>query len=347
MKSYCKGKTIELEDVWLAYESWRIAPAGHKNLWRVYSEHGNADNLVHEIHREIKGRCLKFRPIRRYEAEENGKIRIIGVQSVKQQIVDYIVDTQCAELFRAKFGYYQVAGVKGKGASLAIKAIEKWVREPGYFAKADVYHCYKETDRRIVYDLFARYVKSLDILYCIRALLDTYDVGMELGSFFSMKAVLFMLSFPYHFVENLGKERRGKHKALVCHQIWQLDDVILFSRSKNDLKKAMRELERYMNETLGLRFKGWKVCRISEGEPVDLVGYNFRPSKTSIRSQTFLRGRRAMKRYYRKPGIKRARRVTSYMGYFKAADCEVVCMKLHASSVAAKAKGAISRYERS
>ena len=56
-------------------------------------------------------------------------------------------------------------------------------------------------------------------------------------------------------VEGLSKTRRGRSVPLVTHQVWQMDDVVLLSRSKRDLKVAMRSLERFMADDLGLRLK--------------------------------------------------------------------------------------------
>lgn len=92
LKSYCKGLRIDGALISRAYESWLDAPAGKKNAWRVPDEHGSAESLIAEIESEIASRTLALRPIKRYRHREptNGKLRIIGVESVKQQICDYV-----------------------------------------------------------------------------------------------------------------------------------------------------------------------------------------------------------------------------------------------------------------
>ncbi len=63
-----------------------------------------------------------------------------------------------------------------------------------------------------------------------------------------------------------------------------------------------------------------------------------RPSHVEVRAGTFLRGMRAFRRFRRKPGLRRARRVTSYMGYFKHADCDDLMARndMHATMRAAR-----------
>lgn len=120
MKSYCKCLVIDRKHVARAYELWSKAQAGHKNAWRVPKEHGSASALIDEIAEEVAERRLSFRPIHRYEHREptNGKVRTIGVESVKQQVVDYAVILAMQPLLDAKLGYWQVAGVPGKGQAL-------------------------------------------------------------------------------------------------------------------------------------------------------------------------------------------------------------------------------------
>lgn len=192
-----------------------------------------------------------------------------------------------------------------------------------YFVKMDVRKCYPSTRHDVVLRIFRKYVASPDVLYCIESLLATYTGGgLEIGSYFSLRAEQLVLSFAYHHVEGLHKERRGKKRALVAHQLWYMDDVLLMGNDKRDLRMAARSLERYMRAELGLEMKPWKICKVGEDEPIDMAGYAVRPSHVEVRAGTFLRGMRAFRRFDRKPGLKRARRVTSYMGYFKHADCQ-------------------------
>ena len=129
MRTYCRGLVIDRKIVGEAYREWLEAPAGRKNAWRVAREHGSAERLVDEVAREIAERRLSFRPIHRYDRAEqaNGKVRTIGVSSVKQQLVDYVVVHCCAELIDARTGHYQTSSVAGRGSTFAMRAIRRWV----------------------------------------------------------------------------------------------------------------------------------------------------------------------------------------------------------------------------
>lgn len=305
-----------------AYESWLRAPAGKKNAWRVEEEYGCADAFLGEIEREIAGRRLGFRPIKRYRHREptNGKLRIIGVESVKQQVCDYVALEALRPLLAAKVGFWQVSSVKGKGQLIAARAARRWSREGGYHVHLDVRKCYPSIKPEVVSRILRRYVRSPDALYLCEALLATYGGGLEIGSYFSLRMAQLVLSFGYHSVEGMGKVRRGRWVPLVTHQLWYADDIYLFSRDKRDLRSAARRLQRLLSRDYGLRLKPWKVCRVSEQEPVDVVGFTVRPGRTTLRPTLFLRCRRALRRYRRLPTLKSARRAASYWGWVKHTD---------------------------
>lgn len=119
MKTYCKGLRVDEALISRAYESWLKAPAGKKNEWRVGDEHGSPEALISEIASEVSSRSLTLRQIKRYKHREptNGKLRIIGVESVKQQVCDYVAIEALEGLLRAKVGFWQVSSVKGKDSS--------------------------------------------------------------------------------------------------------------------------------------------------------------------------------------------------------------------------------------
>ena len=322
LKTYCKGLRIDEALISRAYESWLDAQAGKKNAWRVVGEHGSAEALMAEIESEVAARSLTFRPIKRYRHREptNGKLRVIGVESVKQQVCDYVAIAALGGLLRAKAGFWQVSSVKGKGQLMAARAVGRWVREGGYFVHLDVRKCYPSIKAEVVTRILRRYVRSPDVLYLCGALLATYGGGLEIGSYFSLRMAQLVLSFGYHDVEGMGKLRRGAWRPLVSHQLWYADDIYLFSQDKRDLRSAARQLQRLLLKDFGLYVKPWKVCRLGDQEPVDVVGFTVRRDRVTLRPTLFLRACRSFRKYRRCPTLARARRVCSYWGWFKNAD---------------------------
>lgn len=346
IKSYCKGFKVTESVVAHAYRSWERSRAGRKNSWRVYEEHGGPEKLIGEIVREIGERNLTFRPIRRYLHHEstNGKTREIGVQSVKQQVVDYVAVESLSQLINARTGFWQVGGVPGKGQVLASKAVRRWSRTSRWHVHMDVRQCYPSISKDTVMKILEKRVKSDDVLYICRSLLDTYKTGLDIGSYFSLKMAHLVLSEAYHHIESLHKSRRGLICRLVNHQIWYMDDCYLFANDKRDLKVAARSLEKFMKSELGLDVKPWCVSPVSDLHPVDIAGFTVRPSRTTLRPALFLRARRAFARFKKRPGVKRAFRACSYWGWLLHANSTKAMAKIHAREVMDSARALVGVY---
>ena len=321
MKSYCKGLEIDEAIVSEAFDEWRAGEAGRKNAWRVERDYGTPDALIAEIAREVRARSLQTTPIgyRMRVEPNNGKVREIAIESVKQQVMDYTAVHCLRPLLDAKIGFYQTASIKGKGQVWAKRHIERWVHDGGYFVKTDVRKCYPSTSHEVCMKVLRKYVKSADVLYLCEYLLSTYKQGLNIGAYFSLEMENLVLSFAYHFIEGLHKERRGKKIALVSHQLWFMDDCLLMSADKRNLKKAVREMGKYLRDEFGLELKGWKICKIG-CEPITMCGFTVWPHKTVVAAGTFLRAKRCFARFYRKPVLKLARRACSYFGWLKHSD---------------------------
>ena len=367
MRSYFKGMEISRFMVEIGYADWLSKDSGKRNEWRVEEEYGSADALIDEILWEITFRTLKFRPIKRYPRTEptNGKVRMIGIESVKQQVCDHLAVVLMEPFLSRKMGFYQVASVPGKGQRLVRDTLRKWAPDSKFHVKADVRQCYPSIRHDVVMGILRKYVKSDDLIYLCEALLATYGEGLDIGSYFSLKMANLVLSFAYHHVEGLHKTRRGKRVRLVDHQMWYMDDLILIGRDKRNLKVAIRELESYMKSELQLELKPWKIARTSETEPLDMGGWVVRvrhPYKTlddgtrvcdqgrervvvSLRSGIFLRGTRAFSTFEGNPSVDNARRCLSYWGWFKHADCGGVIRTRRIDSLASRAKKVVSTYD--
>ena len=368
MRSYCKGLVITRQMVEAGYDDWLSKESGRRNEWRVYREYGCPEALVEEILWQVTLRSLEFPPIRRYERTEptNGKVRIIGIESVKQQVVDHMAVVLLEPFLSRRMGFYQVASVPGKGQRLVRDTLRRWAPDARYHVKADVRQCYPSIRHDVVLGILGKYVRSDDVIYVCETLLSTYDEGLEIGSYFSLKMANLVLSFAYHYVEGLHKVRRGRRVPLVDHQMWYMDDLILVGHDKRDLRVAMRRLEAYMRDELSLGLKPWKIARTSEAEPLDMGGWVVRvrhPYVTpddgsrvvdegrtrvtvSLRGGIFLRGTRAFRRFERHPSVGNALRCLSYWGWLTNSDCGGAIRRRRIDSLASRARRMVSEHDK-
>ena len=326
MKSYLKHFIITRDFVEYAYERWLKAEAGHKNEWRVQKEYDSKDVLIDEIYTEIKNRTVTFRPIHRYNhlEESNGKIRVLGVESVKQQILDYIVVLALDEFLNRRIGYWQISGIKNKGAVRYLRKVQGWTRNCKYHVHVDIKQFYPSTSKSLVYKVLLKYIKNEEILYIAKLLLNSYSFGLELGSYFSLCMANLVVSFCYHELEE---------KKNLKHQVWYMDDGYLFGDDPEELTALVNELSTYLFQNFHLELKAWKVYlnrrtyrsrttkhSIFKGEPVDLAGYRITPTCITLRKNLFRRLLRSYRRFLKRGGERLARRCCSYWGYLKYTD---------------------------
>lgn len=347
MKSYCKRFKITKQFIISAYETWKLAESGRDNAWRVDKQYGSINNLADEIFNEIQTRTLRFDPIvytDRLEAG-NGKIRHIGQQSAKQQICDYIFITAVEDFLNKRIGFYQVASIKNKGPVFASKMARRWVQEGGYWTHMDIRHCYQSMDQTVILGILSKYIKSKELIYIAETLMSTYEEGLNIGSYFSLKISQLVLSFAYHFLEDKHRIRRGRRIKSISHQIWYADDIYLFSRNKRELQRIARSLSAYLSFEFNLHVKPWKVCMCYK-EPPDIAGYVCKLYATTIRKKTYLRIRRAYRSYSKSPSLQKARRACSYWGYLKHSDSKYAMKVNDYKALVRSARKYISRYDR-
>lgn len=132
MKTYCKHSRItEPAFVRDCIERFLKGKRSRRDVNEFLSRHPDLDSLSRQIADEIGRGEYRFAPIRYFRRVEpiSGKIRIIGCESIRHQIYDYVCGTALMSLFRAKVGRWQTASIPGRGIADARRAIRKWVRE--------------------------------------------------------------------------------------------------------------------------------------------------------------------------------------------------------------------------
>ena len=125
MKTYCKHSRItEPAFVRDCIEKFLKGKRSRRDANDFLSRHPDLDSLSRQIADEIGRGQYGFAPIRYFRRVEpiSGKIRIIGRESIRHQIYDYVCGTALMPLFRAKVGRWQTASIPGRGIADARRA---------------------------------------------------------------------------------------------------------------------------------------------------------------------------------------------------------------------------------
>lgn len=262
-----------------------------RDVTRFLETHPDLDRLAERIADEIREGRYRDTRITYFNRVEpiSGKHRVIGRESVRHQIYDHVAVMALQPLFDAKVGRWQTASIPNRGTIDARRAIKRWTRERSskWFVKLDVRKYYPSIDRPTLKAMLTRDVGDPILLRLVFHLIDRYqgDNGLNIGSYLSQWLANYYLSHAYHWIESpaMTIERTSRRtgeitrRRLITHQLWYMDDLLLIGTSKRDLKIAARRIVRYLKDALKLDVHEEWNCKRLDLEPIDMVGYTFRP----------------------------------------------------------------------
>lgn len=371
----------DFTNVWSASGIKRMLCVPDQRKW-IY---GLIQTSAETLRCEIRERNIKIMPIK-YSLRKDGpsgKLREIGVESVKQLILDEVTNLGCEELWKKKIGYHQYASIAGKGQTNGKKAIEKQIRKKylisRYAWQGDIRHCYQSVVVRKLKRMLKRDVANEVLLFLLFFLIDTYKEGLNIGSGLSQYLCNYYLAAAYHYILSLHKIRKHKDgstssRKLIYFALFYMDDILIIGSREADVKRAATLLIKYLKDERGLEVKpDAELFRIDyfensekdyktylerdkaerRGKPIDMMGYVVYRDHTVIRSGTFLRARRAYAKAWRfmhaglDIPLNTARKCVSYYGWFKNSDSKYVMHKYHIEELHNRSKEVISKHARS
>ncbi|WP_240947443.1 RNA-directed DNA polymerase [Bifidobacterium oedipodis] len=327
MKTRCKHTHVGSQ--WFMREAIDHYLKGKRNrhdVKRWLERNPGLDAAALRLAEGIQTGRIRFQPIRYFNRVEpiSGKHRVIGRESVEQQICDHAAVIALQPLIKARLGRWQTATIKGRGIIDSKRAIERWLHDKRsrYFAKLDVIHYYPSIDRPTLMRMLDHDIGDATLLRLIWILISTHrgTNGLNIGSYLSQTLGNYYLAGAYHYALGEWKPRRGKRVRLASHVLFYMDDMMLLGRDKRDVRMCAHRLESYLDQMLHLKVhEGWDVGRVG-ADQLDMVGFRFTPNRTTLRPELFLRARRAFKRADKSMCRTRALRCSSYYGWLKNSD---------------------------
>ena len=333
---------------------------------KICKEHfmmeGLINTVIDGIQQEVIEKKYVVKPIRyRYQVDKcNGKVRKIGIQDVKQQIYDYIAVYAMEELFRKKIGFYQCGALKNKGCEFGAKAIKKWVdnHDIRWGWQADIRRYYETIPKGKLKELLRRDVDNNDVIHLVFFLIDSFEGGLSIGSYLSQYLANYYMSYACHYVNEqtykLRKHRNGavNRVNLVSHALFQMDDILIVSKSLKDLKMAVKRFSSYVSEFLGLEIKETSKFIDLSVTYIDILGRKISRRSLTVRSSNFLRFRRTAKKVRKRVHQKKEVPLSlakSYIGRYgaiKHSNTQRFQQKYHVSEDVKRCKKIVSTHER-
>lgn len=264
------------------------------------------------------------------------KQREILVPSMREQVIHHMIINVLKPIFTKPMYYHSYGSIPGRGATKGSKlkthggkeAIEKFIRkypkDCKYCLKMDIHKFFDSVPHQLLKDKLTRIIHDERFLKILHTVVDANGktVGMPIGFYTSQWFANFYLTDMDHYIKE-----QLRAKAYFRY----MDDMVIFGPNKRELHRIRREIEKYLNERLGLEMNPkWQVFLFHYvrkdgreiGRFLDFMGFRFYRNRTTLRRTLMLRAtRKALKLGKKKcKSVYDCRQMLSYKGWITPTD---------------------------
>lgn len=205
-------------------------------------------------------------------------------------------------------GHYKTKIVDGKKKSVWVPSILLTDEEnTRYCYKIDLHHYYQSINHEVLKQKFRKVFKDPELLWLLDEIADSINTateedlielslsgeievdpntGIPIGNYMSQYSGNFYLSSFDHWVK---EELHAKHNYRY------MDDIVIFSSSKEELHEIHKKVTAYLRDYLHLNIKGNYQIFPTKVRGVDFVGYRFFGEYTLLRKSTAINFKRKMR----------------------------------------------------
>lgn len=212
--------------------------------------------------------------------------------------------------------------IKKRGIHKVLKQVQDDMRDrenTKYCLKLDITKFYPTIDHAVLKQIIRIKVADKELLDLLDEIIDSSE-GVPIGNYLSQFFANLYLAYFDHWV----KEVKG-----VKYYYRYADDIVVLHGNKEFLHTLLRDIIEYLRIELKMQIKPNYQIYPVESRSVDFVGYKIYHDYTlirrSLKKKYCIKNARLLKRstnykYYR-------RRMASYLGWFKHANCYTLLHK--------------------
>ena len=288
-----------------------------KTIRNQFDKYLTYEKLLEAHNKSKRGKCRKSELIKfnlkqeeyimwLYEQLKEGKYKHGGYATFyvtepkrrkieKSRYIDRIVHTWLVENFLIKgfvtqFIYDSYACIKNKGMHRSAFAVQKAMRKAKnkwgeyYILKTDVAKYFNSIDKEILLKILERKIKDKKLIWLIKEILyaQKRPKGIEIGNYTSQIFANIYLNEIDQFI---------KHELKVKYYVRYLDDSVFILETKNEAKKVLEEVTKFLDEKLKLKLND-KTQIFKGKQGVNFCGYKINEYRLKIRD----RGKRKLKK---------------------------------------------------
>jgi len=245
-----------------------------------------------------------------YEPKE----RLISSLPFRDRVVQHAINNIVEPIFEGLFYATSYACRKDKGTHEGVKAVQSKIRKLSktghvYYLKMDFSKYFHSIDSDILFKEIAKKISDKKVLKILRQFMGS-TVGIPIGNLLSQ---LFANIYGHIF------DRFIKTKLKAKYYFRYMDDTVILSHNKKELKKFQRMLALFSRIFMRLKFSKWYINSISQ--PLNFLGYRISMNYKLIRKDSVVRAKRKIKQYKKRDEVEKLRMfLASWSGHLKSAD---------------------------
>lgn len=228
---------------------------------------------------------------------DKGKNRTIyKLPYFPDRICQWAIMLQIENIFLNTFCYFSCASIPNRGIHHGLKLMDKYmedVENTKYCLKIDIKKFFDNIDHKILKLLLRKKIKDKDLLWLLDEIIDSIggDKGVPIGNYTSQYFANFYLTYFDHWL---------KEELKIKYVVRYMDDIVIFSNSKTDLKNKFNKMEEYLKNNLKLKIKENYQIFPTRVRGVDFIGYRHFGNYILLRKSTAKSLKRKMSRIYKK-----------------------------------------------
>jgi len=212
----------------------------------------------------------------RYFQVTDPKKRTIAVAPFRDRVVHHALVNILEPVFEPTFIFHSYATRKQKGAHLAITQAQQYMKYDHWFLKMDIEKYFDSVDHAILKKLMRKKIKDDPLLQVIDRIIDNGSPnakGLPIGNLTSQFMANIYLNPLDHFV---------KEQLRIRAYLRYMDDFVLFSNDKQELKSNLKRIREYLSDNLMLKIKEPNTLLNSRLNGLSFLGSRIFPSLIRI-----------------------------------------------------------------
>lgn len=226
------------------------------------------------------------------------KPRLICAASFPERVLHHAIINVCKPHFERHLIYDTYATRDNKGIYAAIDRAQMAIKRYDYVAKLDVRKYFDSISHNILKSRLGRLFKDEALLRLLYRIIDSYSSsegrGLPIGNLTSQYFANYYLSFCDHYI---------KECLRVPFYVRYMDDMLLFGKTKEEVREYVNSVTKYLSEEFSLELKCPQILRSSDG--VSFLGYKLKKGHLMLNTRSKARFKCKMYLYdkYYKDGV--------------------------------------------